>query len=284
MSKTPEAETLKAVTPKKVLSIGGWDPCGAYGVAADIKTFASLGCHGMAALSLATVQNSLGWIGAEFFSATFLAQQLDAILSDYGADALKTGFLGNADLIEVVAQKIKNYNIKNIVIDPVVLNGAGEAMFDPAVKEAYENLLFPLATVITPNLKELNYFLTGRSARWSGSSRAKEQLTAYYQQQFKTDNKPLFCLKGLAHAAPGISFADGWFDGQGYGFFQKDVIATKNLSGSGDTFSAALSAYLAKQLDSKDAIRAASQFSHQAIKASASWRLAHAEGPTANFQ
>ncbi len=269
--------------PSKVLTIGGWDPCGAYGVAADIKTFATLGCHGMAALSVATVQNSLAWLGAEFFSADFLSKQLDAILSDYGADALKTGFLGNANLIKVVAQKIKQYDLKHVVIDPVVLNAKGEVMFESQVKEAYEDLLFPLATVITPNLKELNYFLTGESTAWDGSSQAKAQLASYYKVHFKTANKPIICLKGLVNAAPSLPFADGWYDGESFHFFKSSFVETQNLSGSGDTFSAALTANLAQSIEPKEAIKLASRFAHEAIRRSKDWSLAKAEGPTGNF-
>ncbi|MCA9838372.1 MAG: bifunctional hydroxymethylpyrimidine kinase/phosphomethylpyrimidine kinase [Trueperaceae bacterium] len=270
-------------SPKKILTVGGWDPCGTYGVAADIKTFATLGCHGMAALSVATVQNSQNWLGADFFSADFVADQLEAILSDYGTDALKTGFLGQEEIIGVVAEKIKKYGISRVIVDPVVLNGSGEVMFKAGVKEAYETYLFPLATVVTPNLSELSYFLTGETLPWTLSDASKKNLAAYYQAHFPYRKQQLITLKGVRNPQPEITFADGWFDGQSFSFTAKEALNSSNLGGSGDTFSAAITAYLAITGELEPSIKAASQFTHKAIQNATNWKLAHGQGPTANF-
>ena len=104
--------------PNKVLTIGGWDPCGAFGMPADMKTFAALNCHGMGVMTVVTAQNSQGWYGAEFMSADFVAQQLDAVLSDYGAESIKTGFLGRVDLIEVIAAKgFEDHQGVRVIVD-----------------------------------------------------------------------------------------------------------------------------------------------------------------------
>lgn len=270
-------------TPKKVVTVGGWDPCGAFGVPADIKTFAALGCHGMGVLSVATVQNSVSWFDVSFLSAKLVEQQLDAVLSDYGADALKTGFLGRPDIIAVVAQKVLEYKLSRVVVDPVLLNGAGEAMFGLGVKEAYEAFLFPLASVLTPNLRELNYLLTGRTTAWSGSLSDRQLVVDYYAEHFGV-RKPLLTLKGLAASHEVASLSDGWFDGQSFNFEEKRFVDTANVSGSGDTFSAALTAGLGWGLNSKEAMRMASRFTQEAIERSASWRLAEGPGPVGNFK
>ena len=131
--------------PAKTLTIGGWDPCGAFGTAADLKTFTAHQCHGMAILTVATAQNSKTWLGAQFLPAEFVAQQLDAVLSDYGADGVKSGFLGRVDLIEVIVESLTRYQINPLVVDPVLVNNRGVTMFGPEVIAAYREKLIPHA-------------------------------------------------------------------------------------------------------------------------------------------
>lgn len=265
-------------------TIGGWDPCGAFGVPADIKTFSAHRCHGMAVLTVATAQNSVGWYGAEFMSADFVGQQLDAVLGDYGTAGVKTGFLGRVDLIEIVAEKLMMYQIEKLVVDPVLVNAHGRPMFGPEVKAAYEQYLFPLADVITPNLKELNYLLTGETDPWSRGVESETALGRYHQSQCRPDS--LIALKGVGlTTGEGMAemLGDGWADRQGIVIEPKPVVETANVSGTGDTFSAALAVALARGDTAKEGIRHASHFVHQAILAGKDWNLAQGSGPTGNF-
>ena len=269
--------------PLKICTIGGWDPCGAFGVPADIKTFSAHRCHGMAVLTVATAQNSTGWYGAEFMSADFVAQQLDAVLGDYGAVAVKTGFLGRVDLVEIVAAKLKAYRIERLVVDPVLVNAHGRPMFGPEVKAAYEQHLFPLADVITPNLKELNYLLTGETDPWSRGDAPDAALQRYRERWCRP--KGLIALKGVPLPAKdgAPQQGDGWVDAQGIVIEPKPVVETVNVSGTGDTFSAALAVALAQGKSAKEGIRHASHFVQQAILAGKDWDLAQGAGPTGNF-
>ncbi|MCA9998750.1 MAG: bifunctional hydroxymethylpyrimidine kinase/phosphomethylpyrimidine kinase [Anaerolineales bacterium] len=144
------------INPVKVLTIAGSDSGGAVGLQADLRTFAALGAHGLCALTVATAQNSLGVTAVYPLPPAFLAAQLDAVFSDYGTvgdgvGAVKTGFLARVELIEQVAAKLSEYNARNVVVDPVLVNYQGVAMFPPEVVAAYREKLLPLATAVSPN-------------------------------------------------------------------------------------------------------------------------------------
>ncbi|MEM7800378.1 MAG: PfkB family carbohydrate kinase [Chloroflexota bacterium] len=271
-------------SPKKCLTIGGWDPCGAFGVPADIKTFAAHGVHGMSVLTVVTAQNSVGWYGAEYLPLELVALQLDAVLGDYGADAFKTGFLGNVELIELIASKIKEYGVKQVVIDPVLINARKKPMFGPEVNQAYQAHLFPLATIITPNLNELNYLVNGSSEQWNES---KEGLAALKDYHAAYVHDGLIAIKGLPLSdltqTSVAEIGDGWFDGEQIEIEPMSKVETKNVSGTGDTFSAAIAARLALGDGSADAIHSASHFVHNAIRTSSNWNLAKGASPIANF-
>ena len=133
--------------PAKVLTIGGSDSGGAAGIQADLKTLTILGVYGMSVLTVVTAQNSLNVIDVQTMPSEFVASQLDAVLSDYGAQATKTGFIGRADLIEVIASKMDAYSLSNVVVDPVLVNHKGESMFPKPVTKAYIDYLFPLGHI-----------------------------------------------------------------------------------------------------------------------------------------
>lgn len=272
------------VSPKKCLTIGGWDPCGAFGVPADIKTFAAHGVHGMSVLTVATAQNSVGWYGAEFLPLDFVAKQLDAVLGDYGADAVKTGFLGKAELVELIASKLKEYGIERVVIDPVLINANKKPMFGPELIEAYQTHLFPLATVVTPNLNELSYLISGETDRWSESKEGIASLKAYHASHIR---EGLIAIKGLPLSdltqSNVVEIGDGWFDGEQFEIEPMSKIETVNVSGTGDTFSAAITARLALGDNPTDAVHSASHFVHNAIRTSANWNLGKGASPIANF-
>ncbi|MFK7801473.1 MAG: hydroxymethylpyrimidine/phosphomethylpyrimidine kinase [Anaerolineae bacterium] len=263
--------------PEKLLTIGGWDPCGSYGAVADLKTFAALNCHGMGAMTVVTAQNSKGWYGAEFMSAEFVAQQLDAILDDYGARSVKTGFIGKVDLIEVIAEKLVEYEVKNIVVDPVLVNNHGRAMFPPEVVDAYHKHLFPLATVVTPNRREFNLILSGETAPWEMNQNNVSRAITFVDSLSSQGSAPAFAIKGLPFEDNKV--ADSLIQDGKIELFPHDQIDTINISGTGDSFSAALSCQLALGLSLSEAVQVASELTLQAIEMGADWQLATHSGP-----
>lgn len=270
--------------PEKVLTIGGWDPCGAFGLPADLKTFAALKCHGMGVTTVVTAQNSQGWYGAKFMSADFVAQQLDAVLGDYGAKAVKTGFLGRVDLIEVIADKLLEYQIENIVVDPVVVNARGKAMFSQEVIDAYFKHLFPIATVITPNRREFNLLLSQRPDAWELTEETVESALSFISRFKQNGHSPAFVVKGIPQSQhEGNQLVDGLMVGGKIELFSHSKVDTKNVSGTGDSFSAALCCQLAFGLQLPDAVAKASHLTHQAIEQGADWQLPTAAGPINHF-
>ena len=144
------------------MTIAGSDSGGGAGVQADLKTFAALGVYGTSALTAITAQNTLGVTAVLELTPDLVAAQIDAILSDIGTDAVKTGMLANSAIIRVVADKVRERGMSNLVVDPVMVAKGGDRLLQDEAVEALRNLLIPLATVVTPNLPEAAV-LVGRS-------------------------------------------------------------------------------------------------------------------------
>jgi hydroxymethylpyrimidine/phosphomethylpyrimidine kinase len=145
---------------RKALTIAGSDPSGGAGIQADLKTFSQLNVYGMAVIAALTAQNTLGVAGVVGVDPVFVAQQLDSVLSDITPDATKTGMLLTAGVIEAVAEKVKEYKVANLVVDPVLMSTTGARLMQPEALTALRQFLLPLTTLITPNLHEASV-LTG---------------------------------------------------------------------------------------------------------------------------
>ncbi len=264
-------------TPRTVLTIGGSDPSGAFGVFADLKTLAAHRVHGLGVLTVVSAQNSRQWLGAEYLSPEFVGRQLDAVLTDYRVDAVKTGFLGRVDLIDVVAARLEQVPARPLVVDPVLVDGRGRPMFPAEVVRAYRERLGPLATLLTPNLAEARLLL---------------------DLPPETDVEPADFLQRLAGCFPaggpprpvllkGVPRNGQWGDwfcaGAAVTFLPQEWLDTPNTSGSGDTLSAAVAARLARGEPLEAAVRGGQRFTHRALAQARGWRLAGGSGPLANF-
>lgn len=139
---------------KTVLTIAGSDCSGGAGIQADLKTVAAHGLYGMSAITALTAQNTTGVYGIMEVSGEFLANQLDCIFNDIYPDAVKIGMVSSKELIEVIAEKLKERKARNIVVDPVMVSTSGSRLLDDGAKGALVERLFPLADVITPNVPE----------------------------------------------------------------------------------------------------------------------------------
>jgi hydroxymethylpyrimidine/phosphomethylpyrimidine kinase len=267
-------------TPVKVLTIAGSDSGGAAGLQADLRTFAALGAHGLCGLTVATAQNSLGVTAVYPLPPAFLAAQLDAVFSDYGTvgqgiGGVKTGFLAQVALIEVAAAKLAEHHTRNVVIDPVLVNYHGVAMFPAEVVVAYRELLLPLATAISPNRHEL-LLLTGQDPQAELTLAQAETAVIHLH----TLGPRTVLAKGLRD---GDTMVDLFYDGQAMTQLRSPWLPTNNRKGSGDTLSAALCVFLARGMGEKTAVFHAHHFTQSALAHAASWQLGHGPGPLAHW-
>ena len=257
--------------PVKLLTIGGSDSGGAAGIQADLKTWTVLGGYGMSAVTAVTAQNSLTVQAVTWMTPQFVQSQLEAVLSDYGATAVKTGFLGRADLIIAISAMLQKYRPAHIVIDPVLVNHRGQQMFPDLVRQLYLAYLLPIADLITPNLVETAVLLNTSSI----NSYAKLRRAATRLHELGAKN---VLIKGFRD---GDELVDVLFDGQTFTDFRQPHIETENRHGSGDTLSAAISAFLAQGLPLAEATAQAQQFTHKAILRAVNWELGGGHGPLA---
>ena len=259
--------------PVKLLTIGGSDSGGAAGIQADLKTWTALGGYGMSVLTAVTAQNSLTVKDVAWMTPQFVQAQLEAVLGDYGATAVKTGFLGRAELMIAVSAMLQKFKPSQVVIDPVLVNHRGQQMFPDVVRQLYLAYLLPLADLITPNLVETAVLLQTSSIDSYGRIRS----AARRLHQIGAKN---VLVKGFRDGADRV---DVLFDGTQFTDFRQPHIQTENTHGAGDTLSAAICAFLAKGEGMETAVAQAQQFTHRAIQKAANWRLGSGHGPLAHF-
>jgi hydroxymethylpyrimidine/phosphomethylpyrimidine kinase len=239
-------------------TIAGSDSGGGAGIQADLKTFAALGVHGASAITALTAQNTLGVTEILEVPPAFVNAQIEAVMADIGAAAAKTGMLSNAEIIEVVASAVTRHNIRNLVVDPVMVAKGGARLLRDDAVDALRRLLLPLAAVVTPNLPEAEVLL-GRPIRTLDERRqAARDLVALGARAA--------VVKG-GHADETVAI-DHYFDGTELVELQSPRMATTNTHGSGCVFSAAIAAELAKGSDSLAAVHQAKEFITGAIERS----------------
>ncbi|WP_423195091.1 MULTISPECIES: bifunctional hydroxymethylpyrimidine kinase/phosphomethylpyrimidine kinase [unclassified Cupriavidus] len=224
-------------TPPRTLTIAGSDSGGGAGIQADLKTFAALGCFGMSAITAITAQNTRGVTGVHAVPADMVGAQINAVASDIGVDAAKTGMLGTAAIVEAVAGAVDRHGIARLVVDPVMISTSGATLSDDSTSAAMVRLLFPRALLVTPNLPEASYLLGRRIARRGEMEQAAADLLA------------LGCravlLKG-GHLEDSEQLDDLLMRADGsVRVFSHPRIDTRNLHGTGCTLAAAIAAQLA---------------------------------------
>jgi hydroxymethylpyrimidine/phosphomethylpyrimidine kinase len=242
---------------KKALTIAGSDSGGGAGIQADLKTFQELKVFGMSALTAVTAQNTLGVHAVYPMSVEAVLKQIDAIGEDIGADAVKTGMLFNAEIIEAVAAQLKIYGWENVVVDPVMIAKGGASLLQMEAISAMKKYLLPYSKVITPNIPEAEV-LTGTMIR---SSEDKQE-AARKLHELGVKN---VVIKG-GHDENESESSDLLFDGKEFYTFTSQRIQTKNTHGTGCTFSAVITAELAKGLSVYEAVWKAKDFIQAAIE------------------
>ena len=241
---------------KTALSIAGTDPSGGAGIQADIKTMTANGVYAMSAVTALTAQNTTGVYGILESTPEFLASQLDCIFTDIFPDAVKTGMVSSTGLIEVIADKLKQYKAKNIVVDPVMVATSGSRLISQEAVDALKELLLPLATVLTPNIPEAEV-LSGLTI--SGPADMEKAAQAIGE----TYGCAVLCKGGHdLNDANDLLWRDGtckWFHGR--------RIDNPNTHGTGCTLSSAIASNLAKGYDLDTAVERAKAYLSGALAA-----------------
>jgi hydroxymethylpyrimidine/phosphomethylpyrimidine kinase len=238
----------------KALTIAGSDSGGGAGIQADLKTFMALGVYGTSILTAVTAQNTLGVQGVVELPSDFVAQQFDSVLSDIGAQAAKTGMLSSIPLVQMVSQKIQQYQVRQLVVDPVMVAKGGHPLLREEARRVVAETLLPLALVVTPNLHEASMLAHMEVSDRRGMEEAARRIKAL---------GPMYVLvKGghLEHEA-----CDVLFDGRSFRTYTAPKLETICTHGAGCTFSAAIAAELAKGQEVQDAVATAKSFVTRAI-------------------
>lgn len=260
------------MTQPIVLSIAGSDNTGGAGIQADIKTCCAFGVYAATVITGVTAQNSYGVYGVESVSANLLDAQIDSVYDAMTPGAVKTGMLPSPEIIRQVADKLIEYNVKNIIVDPVMIATNGGVLVPPdnATFEAFKERLFPLATLITPNLHEASSLI-------NQDIREIEARTACEMILDVTDVKAVL-LKG-GHSESDEYSIDYYYDGEIFKEFRTEKIDTLNTHGTGCTLSSAIACGLAKGDDILTAVDNAKSFIYRAIKSAKHLNITDGAGP-----
>lgn len=239
------------------MTIAGSDSGGGAGIQADIKTFQESGVFGMTVVTAVTAQNTHGVHGIYPLPAEAVVRQMDAVSEDLKPDAVKTGMLHNAEIIEAVAERIKSYGWGNLVIDPVLIAKGGASLLMEDAVQALIKHLIPLAKVITPNIPEAETI-----AGMAISSHERLQEAA---RRIHGMGAACVVIKG-GHSRDEQFATDVLYDGRQFTAFTEKRIATRHTHGTGCTFSAAIAAELAKGRTVEQAVKSAKRFIQAAIE------------------
>jgi hydroxymethylpyrimidine/phosphomethylpyrimidine kinase len=251
------------------LTIAGSDPSGGAGIQADLKTFHQLGVYGQAVITLITVQNSLRLSRIEVLPADLVAEQLSAVLEDYPPAAAKTGALGSTAIVEAIACMVEKYRFP-LVVDPVMVSKHGRRLLPQETVESMLKWLLPVAALVTPNLAEAEV-LTGLSIHTTGDMREAAW------KLHRAGARAVLVKGGHLEGDP----VDVLLDGVDLREFTAPRIATRHTHGTGCTYSAAITAGLARGLALNDAVARAKEFISEAIRTNPG--LGHGSGPVNHF-
>lgn len=269
VSDSMSAAVLKYEYPR-VLSIAGSDSGGGAGIQADLKTFAALGCYGMTAITALTAQNTCGVRSIHGVPPQTLRDQIDAVIEDIGAHAVKIGMLHAPEIVRTVAEAIDRYALPNVVFDPVMVATSGAVLIEQAATDALVRELFPRAVLITPNLDEAG-LLVGRPLESTDDM-------AWAARQLREQGARAVLVKG-GHL-PGDAVIDllQTPDGEMH-WMEGGRISSPNTHGTGCTLSSAIAAHLAQGASLVDAVQGARAFVRGALAAGAEVRTGKGGGP-----
>ncbi|MBO5266191.1 MAG: bifunctional hydroxymethylpyrimidine kinase/phosphomethylpyrimidine kinase [Ruminiclostridium sp.] len=241
---------------KTALTIAGSDSSGGAGIQADLKTMLANGVYGMSVITALTAQNTMGVTAISEVTPEFLGQQIDAVFTDIFPDAVKIGMTSNAQLVEVIAEKLIFYKAKNIVVDPVMIATSGARLISENAVDMLKNRLFPIATLVTPNIPEAEAVSGMKIADKTDMEKAAKRISEEYGCAV--------LLKGghSINDANDLLYENGettWFEGI--------RINNPNTHGTGCTLSSAIASNLAKGYGLNASVQLAKEYISGALSA-----------------
>jgi hydroxymethylpyrimidine kinase/phosphomethylpyrimidine kinase/thiamine-phosphate diphosphorylase len=259
----------------RVLAIAGSDSGGGAGIQADIKSISANGCFAASAITAITAQNTLGVNAVEGLSIDIIEGQIEAVLSDIGADSVKIGMLHSSEVVHSVARMLRKYRITNVVLDPVMVSTSGHKLIEDSAIEVLKSELMPMARVITPNIPEAEILLGEALSKQGDLPDAARRLAEMYG---------VSVLLKAGHLVDD-ELIDIFYNRETHETVELSArrIDTRNTHGTGCTLSSAFAAQLAKGLSLTEAARTAKQYINQAIIHGANQNIGHGHGPVNHF-
>lgn len=259
----------------RVLTIAGSDSGGGAGIQADIKAISAMGCFATTAITAITAQNTQGITAVHPIPIEMIEDQIDAVLSDIGTDTIKIGMLHSAEVVSVVADKIEQYKIKNVVLDPVMVSTSGHRLIEEQAIEVLQSRLVPMARVITPNIPEAEIL--------AGVKITSEAQFAEVARMLSNGGKNSVLLKA-GHLSEDI-LTDYLYNAEDDTFttLPSTRVDTKNTHGTGCTLSSALAAALARGFSLTEAAKMAKHYIEQAIISGAEYTIGNGFGAVDHF-
>ena len=254
------------------LTVAGSDSGGGAGIQADLRTFAFHCVHGTSALTCVTAQNTLGVMRVDALSAEAVAAQIEAVVGDIGVDAVKTGMLLNREIMAVVASQVEAWNLGNLVVDPVMVSRSGDRLIDNGAIAFLQDVLIPMAAVVTPNRFEAQILSGLEIASLDDMRSAAEKIHSLGAKAVLVKGG------GMTGDLRGI---DVWFDGTRLDVLKTENVDTANTHGTGCTLSAAISANLALGKDLFTAVTLAKNYVTTALKYALD--IGEGQGPVGHF-
>jgi hydroxymethylpyrimidine/phosphomethylpyrimidine kinase len=248
-----------------VLTIAGSDSSGGAGIQADLKTFAAFAVFGTSAITTITAQNTCGVSAVANLDPAFVAAQIDAVADDFTIAAAKTGMLSRVAIIGAIVDRIRIRKIPNVVVDPVMVAASGDVLLEPTAVTMMRDVMLPLATVVTPNLREAS-ILTGRDvANRDAMREAAHALVALGARAalVKGGSLPVVALAGDVENQEAT---DILYDGHNFYEFRAPRVPIGRAHGAGCTLSAAIAASLARGESLENAIDAAKRYVTRALQ------------------
>lgn len=241
---------------KTVLTIAGSDCSGGAGIQADLKTMTAQGVYGMSVITALTAQNTTGVYDILEVSKEFVGKQLDCVFTDIFPDAVKIGMVSNTAIIEIIADKLEEYQVKNIVLDPVMVSTSGSNLLEKEAKDSLINRLMPLATLITPNIPETQVLSDMKITSENDMIRAASKIAEKF--------KGAILIKG-GHSQNDAN--DLFYQNGEYMWFEGKRINNLNTHGTGCTLSSAIACGLAKGYPLERCIKEAKSYISGALEA-----------------
>lgn len=268
-------------TYPRVLTIAGSDSGGGAGLQADIKAISATGSYAASAVTAVTVQNTLGVREVVCMEPRIVGAQIDAVLDDIGADAVKIGMLGSADVVRAVASTLRAHDVRNIVLDPVMVATSGDNLLEvPAVRVLADELA-PYARVITPNIPEAEV-LSGRKV--SSQDDLKPLALALSRSLSARSGRPVSVLMKAGHLED--ETLTDWFYNAEEGHFvelRSRRVDSPNTHGTGCTLSSAFASFLAQGYGLDESAQRAKAYISAAIESGAGYQIGHGHGPVDHF-